>query len=138
MPVLPVRVPGTPSEYVPSTGFHHDGPTSSANGFTDPLDDILPADNEDVNMEPHLTSQRTTQHFLPGTLTYERQPNTLERLDSDPYAQQRQENMFFPFASKDEWDLARFLSETLNQTETERFLKLNFVRLSCYLDNAVV
>ncbi|KAG2355692.1 hypothetical protein BDR07DRAFT_1453684 [Suillus spraguei] len=37
-------------------------------------------------------------------------------------------NMYYPFADREEWELAKFLSENLNQGQITRFLKLLWVK----------
>jgi hypothetical protein len=43
------------------------------------------------------------------------------------YEAHQEHNVYYPFADRDEWDLARFLSDNLNQGQITRFLKLSWV-----------
>ncbi|KAH7910711.1 hypothetical protein BJ138DRAFT_1087120 [Hygrophoropsis aurantiaca] len=46
-------------------------------------------------------------------------------MDEDIYAEIREENIFFPFASKSEWELGNFLSSgSLSQKDVDRYLQL--------------
>lgn len=54
--------------------------------------------------------------------------NLLQKMDKDQFAEERQENIYFPFASRMEWDLASWLSTGgLSQKEVDSFLKLDYV-----------
>lgn len=106
-------------------------PANDVDVNMDPVDlsNNLSADGVGVNTDHSSRSGRTTTYLVPPTITYGKQPNTLERMDADEHSSKRMGNTFFPFASKEEWDLAKFLSETLTQTEIDRFLKLRWVSL---------
>ncbi|KAH9033653.1 hypothetical protein EDB84DRAFT_1588305 [Lactarius hengduanensis] len=57
-------------------------------------------------------------------------PNTLERTAGDSFAHRRAINPYYPFQSREEWGLARFLARSsLSQSEIDEFLKLEWVRL---------
>lgn len=118
-------------------GFPHCGPTSPTNDYQDPSDETIPpevpvaagdSDNDVTMSDPfeNLTRHRV-QHFTPPTDTYGRAPNTLEIMDLDAAAVHRTNNVFYPFGSKEEWELAKFLSTSLTQTQQDQFLKLDWV-----------
>ncbi|KAG1800872.1 uncharacterized protein HD556DRAFT_1430227 [Suillus plorans] len=44
------------------------------------------------------------------------------------YESAREHNMYYPFSGREEWELAKFLIENLNQGQISRFLKLLWVR----------
>ncbi|KAG2115294.1 uncharacterized protein F5147DRAFT_743744 [Suillus discolor] len=44
------------------------------------------------------------------------------------YEAHRAHNMYYPFADREEWELAKFLSDNLNQGQITRFLKLLWVK----------
>ncbi|KAH7908355.1 hypothetical protein BJ138DRAFT_1012981 [Hygrophoropsis aurantiaca] len=60
--------------------------------------------------------------------TYGKGKNTLEQFESDAYAQQRIANPYFPFPTRGEWELGKFMCETLTQSEMDRFLKLEWAK----------
>ena len=50
-------------------------------------------------------------------------------MEHDVNEEARQQNPFYPFAGKSEWELARFLSQSsLSQGDIDDFLKLSWVR----------
>ena len=52
----------------------------------------------------------------------------LELFDNDEYAEQRTGNLYFPFASEEEWQLAAFLLKSgLSMSSVGEFLKLKLV-----------
>ena len=52
----------------------------------------------------------------------------MDLFDDDEYAGNRETNMYYPFASQPEWELASFLLESgLSMVATDRFLKLQMV-----------
>ncbi|KAI5981097.1 hypothetical protein EDD15DRAFT_2156567 [Pisolithus albus] len=55
------------------------------------------------------------------------QSNTLERMRLDKHELKRKNNPYFPFSSKDEWELGKFLYRNLSQTQIDDFLKLQWV-----------
>jgi len=55
----------------------------------------------------------------------------MDRFDSDQHADKRRQNLFYPFASKDEWELASFLLECgLLMTKIDEFLHITMVSVS--------
>lgn len=54
----------------------------------------------------------------------------LDLFDADEYAECRKENLFYPFASKEEWEVADFLLRSpLSMAAINQFLELPMVRL---------
>ena len=59
--------------------------------------------------------------------------NTLEQLAAEStqrdevVGRARQKNLYYPFADRGEWELAKFLCENLNRGQIARFLKLEWV-----------
>ncbi|KAI6163167.1 hypothetical protein EDD17DRAFT_1776327 [Pisolithus thermaeus] len=56
------------------------------------------------------------------------QLNTLERMRLDEHEPKRKKNPYFPFSSRDEWELGKFLYRNLTQGQINDFLKLQWVR----------
>lgn len=54
-------------------------------------------------------------------------PNTFQCMKDHEYEAHRQHNVYYPFADRDEWELAKFLNDNLNQGQITRFLKLSWV-----------
>ncbi|KAH8987547.1 hypothetical protein EDB86DRAFT_3065710 [Lactarius hatsudake] len=96
---------------------------SSCHNFLDDYD-ALSAYTEDLQ-------RRTVQQYHPRSLfIYGQKPNTLERTAGDSFAHRWATNLYYPFQSRKEWGLARFLARSsLSQSEIDEFLKLEWVKL---------
>jgi len=79
-----------------------------------------PPNNQPSNETTHDDSNTTTNDNRPTPTFYEDlHPNTpfvfgrgegfMDVFNSDPHAQMRKENIYHPFASKEEWGLASWL-----------------------------
>ena len=68
------------------------------------------------------------RHPSPGS-TFGRGDTILDDIDkSDQFAKQRQENVYYPFLSKEDWEVAAWLIQSgLSMSEIDKFLKLVFV-----------
>ena len=56
----------------------------------------------------------------------------MDHCDKDKFTESRKRNVYYPFASKDEWELASFLLHSrLSMAAVDRFLKLKLVRSKC-------
>ncbi|KAF8417606.1 hypothetical protein L210DRAFT_3615989 [Boletus edulis BED1] len=69
---------------------------------------------------------RVVDTFPGASVTFELGETFLFRFDSDPYAVYRKTNLYYPFASLDEWKMASFLSTSsqLSMSAIDRFLSL--------------
>ncbi|KAI6152665.1 hypothetical protein BKA82DRAFT_3973610 [Pisolithus tinctorius] len=54
--------------------------------------------------------------------------NTLEHMKLNEFEPDRKENPYFPFSSKDEWELGKFLYRNLSQMQINDYLKLQMVK----------
>lgn len=97
---------------------------------------------------PVTQAPSTTNHDIPpdsslGGLSKQYHPkmlfrsaggeNLLQRIRRDPYGQYRQDNIYYPFASRGEWQLAQWLiNSSLTQAQTDSFLKLEEVS-NCHI-----
>ena len=55
--------------------------------------------------------------------------NTFERMRQEDRHSARDNNPYFPFIDRDEWELAKFLHTNLTQTQINSFLKLRWVSI---------
>jgi hypothetical protein len=56
----------------------------------------------------------------------------MEEFDRDQYAGERVENLYYPFASRDEWEFAAFLLRSdLSMASIDSLLSLNLVSFTC-------
>jgi len=78
---------------------------------------------------PSPTLPTSPRVGFPGAgKTYGQAPTFLDRFNEDKYAPFRTINMYYPFSSKDEWELASFLlSSGLSMQKVDEFLKLKLV-----------
>jgi hypothetical protein len=68
------------------------------------------------------------QEYEGAARKYGRGTTFLQRFDSDQYAQARKTNLYYPFASRDEWELAAFLLRSdLSLASINSFLSLKLV-----------
>ncbi|KAJ8593890.1 hypothetical protein M405DRAFT_920744, partial [Rhizopogon salebrosus TDB-379] len=51
-----------------------------------------------------------------------------ERMKAHDFEPAREHNVYYPFSDREEWELAKFLVDNLNQGQITRFLKLLWVR----------
>jgi hypothetical protein len=59
---------------------------------------------------------------------YGRGETFMDRCDKDKFTERREGNIYYPFASRDEWELASFLLRSpLSMAAVDRFLKLELV-----------
>ncbi|KAF9235496.1 hypothetical protein BU15DRAFT_64848, partial [Melanogaster broomeanus] len=70
------------------------------------------------------SNDRTAQYHPTSGYTYGLGKNTLQRIQDDKYDENREMNMYWPFPSRGEWSLGKFLAENFTQTQINAFLKL--------------
>ena len=73
------------------------------------------------------TTRRYHEHS--GYYTFGRVPNTFEQMNDGPFKQEQDVNPYYPFRSRGEWSLAKFLVENLTQIQIKKFLALLWVLL---------
>ena len=99
--------------------------------------DFTPQDGFPESSGENLaSSQRQSLHHVefPGAgVTYGRATSFMDRFNSDQYSGSRVDNVYYPFAGKDEWELASFLhSSGLSMRKINNFLKLKLVRTNSF------
>ena len=96
------------------------------------------ADEPDYNTSMDVDDSRPNQHApslasnieeFPGAgCTFGKGESFLEDFNNDPYAGERQANLYYPFSSKEEWELTSFLLLSgLSMANITRFLSLKLV-----------
>jgi hypothetical protein len=88
----------------------------------------------DNNYQPPQPEQEAVlpsfhTEFFPGSAKVFGNGETyLDLFDEDQYAEARQTNLYYPFASQPEWELASFLLKSdLSRVAIDQFLKLQLV-----------
>lgn len=73
---------------------------------------------------------RVVELFDGAAETYGAGTTFMDDFDQDQYAQQRSHNLYYPFASREEWELASFLLRSnLSMASIDKFLSLALVSL---------
>lgn len=101
------------------------------------LDDVISTTAVDsTSMEVDADSQSVNDHnnipFIekyPGAAqTFGRAKTFMDTFDADCHADKRKDHPYYPFASRNEWELASFLLRSnLSMTSIDNFLKLELV-----------
>jgi hypothetical protein len=110
--------------------FPRDTAMDTMDSDMEPVSDDFQA--EDCSTD-HL--QQAQDHFVEeyagAAKTYGQGSSFMDNFDADEYAEHRKANVYFPFASRDEWELASFLlRSSLSMSEVDTFLSLKLVRPS--------
>lgn len=88
----------------------------------------------DLPEQPTPRSQLKNYHteIYPGAAqTYGRGSTFMDQFDRDEHAAMRQENLYYPWASRQEWELASFLlRSSLSMAAIDQFLSLALVSRS--------
>lgn len=89
------------------------------------VDNVDPLPDEDPTLPPFFTE------FFPGASSVFGQGETfMDIFDRDEHAEKRQANLYYPFASQPEWELASYLLKSnLTVSATDEFLGLQMVSL---------
>jgi hypothetical protein len=76
----------------------------------------------------HSSTSSTTGFCHPQSgYVYGVGKNLFDKLQDDQYDYRRKINTYYPFQDEGEWELGRFLVESLTQTQIDRFLRLKWV-----------
>ncbi|KAJ6524938.1 hypothetical protein B0H19DRAFT_1085060 [Mycena capillaripes] len=100
-------------------------------GSNNPDDDDAPTSSINSRQEPVQPSMKPVKEYYKGaTKTYGRGETFMDRFHQDQYSSERQTNLYYPFASAEEWEFASFIirsnltiaktDELLQQRLTER------------------
>ena len=76
---------------------------------------------------------QTAQYHPRSGVVYGRGENLFEKMQKAPYMTEREINVHYPFKSRAEWSLARFLVENFTQSQIDKFLSLPWVSHSSLL-----
>jgi hypothetical protein len=72
---------------------------------------------------------RFVQDYDGAARTFGRGTTFMQQFECDEFAEERTQNLFYPFASRAEWELASFLLRSdLSLAALDKFLSLNLVR----------
>jgi hypothetical protein len=72
-----------------------------------------------------LTSGDIKDKYPGAADIYGRGQTFMDRFNADVYAQHRESNVYYPFASKQDWEIANFLERSsLSMAAIDKFLSL--------------
>jgi hypothetical protein len=141
---------GSPElEGVQSPGIHpEDWPhemdemdRSAANGGSSPIFDKSPTpmatDDDPMTASSHSNSPFFTEFYPGASKIFGSGPTFMDDFDNDEFSKERQAHPHYPFASKDEWQMASWLLRSgLSMAALDRFFKLELVGdlLSFHID----
>lgn len=118
-----------------STGVRADGDVEMVSfnlpaGHDQDRDSPFIADDFPSDIPAHH-SQFKDHHIevYPGAArTYGRGPTFMDEFDGDEHAAMREQNLYYPWASRPEWELASFLlRSSLSMAAVDQFLSLDLV-----------
>jgi len=98
--------------------------------------------NVDPQPDDHSSQHETkskwfTEEFPDASWTFGCGRTFMDVFDQDQFADIRKDQLYYPFASKEEWELASFLLRScMSMAAIDRFLKLSLVSLSSLLTSS--
>lgn len=107
---------------------HNVAPPRSHNAYPPDVSE----DNHPMDLDPPITHMEgsAVEEFPGAGETYGRGKTFMQTFDEDEHNAERTTNIYFPFSSGDEWQLASFLMRSgMTTTLVNEFLKLNLVRV---------
>ena len=86
-------------------------------------------ENSTINPSTYIDTRGTSIKYPFAGHVFNRCHSFMENLRSNTFSEESAENIFHPFASRDEWQLASFLSRAeLSMKFVDEFLSLDLVR----------
>ena len=127
-PSIPLSPPSLSPPPAPSTPG---SPMLLANADAEMMEvDIMDDQDQTSETMPKLSEFYTEVYPNAGQTLSEKGQTFLNIFDEDEYAEARMENLYYPFASQQEWELASFLLQSdLSVAAIDRFLRLELVSL---------
>jgi hypothetical protein len=88
--------------------------------FDEDMEDRLPAD-EDTRAEP-------VEEYPHAAATFGLGQTFMDRFDDDVYTEYRTNNLYYPFATRQDWEIGNFLERSsLSMSAIDEFLSLEVV-----------
>lgn len=130
------------SSSMPNNQPNHPGHPMDQDSFNFVPPTNIAADTDHRNdhngiIDSNDTSWKSTDRILRGyhvleydgaAAVYGQGPTFMDNFDNDQYASIRKDQLYYPFASRAEWEFACFLMESsLSMAALDRFLKLELV-----------
>ena len=91
-----------------------------------------PASDPEPTPDPiHGPPQRFQTIFPGASMVYGRAKSFLDRFNDDKHASHRVQNLYYPFADQEEWELGSFLLRSgMSMQKMDEFLRLKLVNNS--------
>lgn len=87
----------------------------------------------DVEDSPVDEFKFFVEKFAGAAETFGASATFMDQFDQDPYSMERVKNVFYPFASRSEWELASyFLCSSLSMASIDKYLSLTLVCPAIY------
>ncbi|KAH9009867.1 hypothetical protein EDB85DRAFT_1902692 [Lactarius pseudohatsudake] len=78
------------------------------------------------------------QEYVGAAREYGRGTTFMQGFDRDPYSQERKKNLYYPFASRGEWEMATFLlHSSLSVSSIDSFLSLELPSVDNLVDDYI-
>lgn len=125
----------TPSDLEPMDPDELSGYGSDSNTYPEPFGDSMDvysshSENLDENSQRSARSEEVADEYIGAAVGYGEGMTFMNLFDSDEFAKERESNLFYPFAGKEDWQLAHYLlASGLSMVAIDRFLSLDWVRL---------
>jgi hypothetical protein len=88
---------------------------------------------EDFTSFSDVTGSMHRDEFADAAHVWGAGETFMGKFDLDDFADQRKENLYYPFASKEDWEMAAFLLRSgMSMALIDEFLKLQIVSTSLY------
>jgi len=98
-------------------------------GGTVGLENDLPGSIEEP-LGSQASEKPYVEHFRDAAKVYRHGQTFLDRFNMDPYAVHHRDNLYYPFASHQDWELGSFLlCSSLSMAAIDEFLGLELVHL---------
>ena len=114
----------------PTHNVHHDNPQSMDLGPDMDVDIVLTEEHDDLGENDWSMDDGEifVEEYEGAAKEYGTGTTFMDEFDSDQYAGERVNNLYYPFASRDEWEFAAFLLRSdLSMASIDSLLSLNLV-----------
>ncbi|KAF9455364.1 hypothetical protein BDZ94DRAFT_1316309 [Collybia nuda] len=93
-------------------------------------DELMDVDeSSDMDIEPEDVKELFVERFEGAAAKYKGGTTFMDEFDNDVHASKRTENLYYPFASRDEWELASYLLRSdLSVASINTFLSLSLIK----------
>jgi hypothetical protein len=118
---------GADMDFVNDDYYHTEGTSSN---------EVEMTPNDEGPSSSDIQGSWYREDFTGASGVYGTGKSFMGNFDSDSFAEQRKENLYYPFASKVDWEMASFLLRSrMSMAMINDFLKLGHVSTSLQLEN---